>query len=186
MIYLKWFVLAAVKMIVMFPTLLIAPQLIALWTRPMPHDLPIYTWGWLWGTFDNPPQGDEGFGAKHAFFTGIEDGWRGYINRVQWMWRNKLYGFNRMVSLKYNPEHRLEFTGNENISDKYKIPGRYFAKLYDGKKLVGFEFYLVRPWSDKRDLRVRIGWKMMSDKFAEDGFAPLVTTGNPFDGYGKD
>ena len=64
MIYIKWLVLTLIKLFVMFPTLLVAPQIIALFTREMPHGLPSYTWGGLWGTFDNPPQGDEGFVEK--------------------------------------------------------------------------------------------------------------------------
>ena len=77
MIYIKWLALTIIKLFVMLPTLLVA-----LWTRPMPHDLLSYSWGSLWGTFDNPPQGDEGFVLDHAFFVGIEDGWGGFAPLV--------------------------------------------------------------------------------------------------------
>ena len=68
-------------------------------------------------------------------------------------------------------------------------------------KVVGFEFYGIFPWmpEDKtfsvfrwtfkikaKDLRVRLGWKILTDKYQIGGFAPLVNTFNPVDGYGKD
>lgn len=186
MIYLKWISLKLLKWVVLFPTLLIAPQIIAIFTREQPHNLPSYSWGWLWGTFDNPPQGDEGFVKKRAFFPNTTTGLKGYVNRVQWMWRNKLYGYNKLTSLKWDDKFQLEYKGNPNISDKYKVSGWYFAKLYSEGRLIGFEFYCVLPYTKTRDLRCRIGWKMMSDKFKSTGFAPLVGTCNPFDGYGDD
>lgn len=203
MIYIKWLALTLIKFFVMFPTLLVAPQVIALFTREMPHNLPSYSWGGLWGTFDNPPQGDEGFVEKHSFFPNVVTGWRGYINRVQWMWRNKLYGFNKATSIEYNPAGVIDLIGEDGISDKYKIPGWYFVRVRDSKtmKVVGFEFYGIFPWmpEDKtfsvfrwtfkikaKNLRVRIGWKILTDKYQTGGFAPLVNTFNPVDGYGKD
>lgn len=202
MIYLKWGFLKLFELIILFPTLLVMPQIIAAFTREMPNNLHSYSWGWLWGTFDNPPQGDEGFVSKRAFFLNTTTGFKGYINRVQWMWRNKLYGFNKLASLKWDAAAQLTYVGNSDISDKYKRPGWYFAKLIKDSRLIGFEFYCVLPWLENqkpvsifgkelftikpKDLRCRLGWKMMTDKFKRDGFAPLVGTCNPFDGYGDD
>ena len=185
MIYFKWFILTVFKLFILLPSLLVAPQVIALFTKSVPQDLPIYTWGGWWGTYDNPPQGDESFVEEGAFFPNITTGLKGYINRVQWMWRNKLYGYNKLTSIDYDVNNEMTFIGDPAISDRAKHPGWYFAKLHNGKKLIGFEFYCVLPWSETRDLRCRIGWKMMTSKFAEYGFAQLVTTCNPFDGYGK-
>jgi hypothetical protein len=184
MIYLKWLALCLLDW-AMHVTLLVAPPIIALFTRAMPYGQRPYTWGGLWGTWDNPPQGDEGFVAKHAFFVWVTDGWRGYINRVQWMWRNKLYGLAKVMSLGYVVSDELRCIGNENISDKDRRPGWYFAQLRRKGKLIGFEFYGVFPWSETRNFRIRLGWKMMTDKFAKYGFAQMVNTANPFDGYGK-
>jgi hypothetical protein len=185
MIYMKWVVLAAIKLLLLV-SLLAAPQIIALFTRAQYQGYRPYSWGGWWGTWDNPPQGDEGFVQKHAFFINELYGWRGYLNRVQWMWRNKLYGYNKWAAIQYSPTDKLEYIGSPDISDKYKLPGWYFVTLRRSNKLIGFEFYCVLPWSKARDLRARLGWKLLTRKFEQYGFAQLVTTANPFDGYGND
>lgn len=102
------------------------------------------------------------------------------------MLRNPLYGLAKRMSLPYSPNLQLRYVGNPNISDKYRVPGWYFATVRDvAGRVAGFEFYGVFPWSRSRNLRVRLGWKLMTDKFQRLGFAPLVNTFNPFDGYGK-
>jgi hypothetical protein len=100
------------------------------------------------------------------------------------MFRNPLYGYSKMTGLSWSESFTIETTGNPDISDKVKVPGYMLSKLKDGDKLVGFEYYLVKPWSDTKDLRVRLGWKITTDKFQSMGFAPLAVTANPFDGYG--
>jgi len=186
MVYIKWFTIFCLY-VLMLPTLLVVPFIIALIYKEEEYkDDGSYTWGWIWGTYDNPPQGDEGFVAKRSFFPNITTGLKGYINRVQWMWRNKLYGLDKYTSLKYKPSLKLQVKGKEDISDKEKVPGWYWVKAFDGKKLVGFELYCVLPWSDTRNLRARLGWKILTDKFERFGFAPHVNTFNPFDGYGDD
>lgn len=185
MIYLKWLVFALVDWL-MLVTVPFAAAIVSSFTRVMPYDLPAYRWGWLWGTYDNPPQGDEGFVARRAPFPGHIVGWRGYLNRVAWMCRNPLYGLARRLALPYSDGIQVNCHGDSNISDKYRRPGWYFAtaRLASGR-IVGFEFYCVKPWSDNRDLRIRIGWKLMTEKFQRLGFAPLVNSFNPFDGYGN-
>lgn len=133
-----------------------------------------------------PPQGDRGFVTKRAFFPNTTTGWKGYINRIQWMWRNKFYGLDKYTGITYSPEYTKVVTGREDISDKEKRPGSYLVKLYHRDKLIGFEYYLVKPWSETRDIRVRLGWKILTDKFERFGFAPHVGTTNPFDGYGDE
>lgn len=183
MIYVSWFLLCLVDLLLHL-TLPVVPPVIALFTRAQPYGQRPYTWGGWWGTWDNPPQGDEGFVAKHALFPGVVTGWRGYLNRVQWMWRNKLYGLAKVLAVQYDVNDELLWLGDPGISDKYRRPGWYFARLYRSGKLAGFEFYGIFPWSQTRNLRVRLGWKLMTDKFARYGFAQLVNTCNPFDGYG--
>lgn len=186
MIYLKFAMLWVVDILVTVLTAIPAAFIVSAFTREQPHGSPSYTWGWLWGTYDNPPQGDEGFVRKRAVFPEVTTGVKGYINRVMWMLRNPLYGLAKRMALPYSPTAKLVITGNEDISDKYKISGSMFAKLYEGDKLIGFEYYLVKPYSEIRDLRMRLGWKMTTDKFKEKGFAQFVGTINPFDGYGDD
>lgn len=183
MIYLRWLVLTLADYLLLL-TVPLAAILVPIFTRAQEYGKESYSWGSLWGTFDNPPQGDEGYVRKRSWFPGVTTGFKGYLNRVGWMFRNPLYGYSKLCGLKYNESDKLVVTGNEHISDKYKIPGWMFARLYRDNKLVGFEFYCVKPWSETKDLRARLGWKITTDKFKEKGFAQLVNTINPFDGYG--
>lgn len=183
MIFLKWLALALLDWLLLL-TVPVAAPLIALFTREQPYNLRPYTWGWLWGTWDNPPQGDRGFVTGRCWFPGHVDGVKGYLNRVHWMLRNPLYGLARLASLPYNAAAKLSYVGDPNISDKERRPGWYFAQLTLDDKLIGFELYVVAPWGFGRCLRMRLGWKLMTDKFERYGFAQLVNTCNPFDGYG--
>lgn len=183
MIYLKWLVLALLDWALLL-TVPIAAPIIAAFTRWQPHGRQPYAWGWLWGTYDNPPQGDEGYVRQRSPFPCKVNGWRGYINRAWWMMRNPLYGFARMAALEYREDYDWRLLGTDGISDKDKRPGWYFARVYQCGKLRGFEFYGVFPWSESRNLRIRLGWKILTDKFRRQGFAQLVNTINPLDGYG--
>lgn len=184
MIFLKWLALALLDWLLLL-TVPIAAPIIAAFTRAKPHGQAPYTWGWIWGTYDNPPQGDEGFVRKRALFPGVTAGLRGYVNRVHWMVRNPLYGYARMCAVSYSADQVVQVIGRQDISDKYRVPGWYFAAVFSPSwKLVAFELYAVLPWSQARDLRMRLGWKILTDKFQKQGFAQLVNTANPFDGYG--
>ena len=182
MIYARWLVLAMLDWLLLL-TVPVAAPIIAAFTREQPYGLAPYSWGWIWGTYDNPPQGDEGYVRKRAPFIGVTTGWRGYLNRVMWMVRNTMYGYAKIASLDYRSEDFIRLIGEDGISDKDGKPGWYFARLYRGGKLSGFEFYGVFPYSKTRDLRIRLGWKILTDKFKGSGFAPIVNTFNPFDGY---
>ncbi|WYV99677.1 hypothetical protein Kassivere_00172 [Pseudomonas phage vB_PpuM-Kassivere] len=186
MVYLKWLALFVIDIVLTIFTVLPAAIIVPLFTRAQQWGKSEYTWGWIWGTYDNPPQGDEGYYSKRAPFLNEMTGVKGYINRVMWMLRNPLYGLAKRMSLPYNSNYHYVQTGNMDISDKYKIPGSYFVKVFDkqGGKLVGFEYYLIKPYSETRNIRCRIGWKIATDKFAQKGFAQFVGTCNPFDGYG--
>ena len=186
MIYIKWLILALIDVLLLLTVPIAAPVVAAIY-RAQPHGQPSYKWGWLWGTYDNPPQGDEGYVRKRAPFPGLITGWQGYVNRVMWMIRNPVYGFARWTSLNYSADQVQYVIGQDGISDKEAIPGWYFVRLHSLKsgKCVGFEFYGVFPYSKTRDLRIRLGWKILTSKFRERGFAPIVNTVNPFDGYGK-
>lgn len=184
MIFAKWIILTLLDWLLLL-TVPVAAPIIALFTRPQEYGRAPYSWGWIWGTYDNPPQGDEGFVLKRCLFPGATIGLKGYINRVQWMFRNPTYGYARMCAIDFIPGCVVWANNYYDISDKERKPGWYYATVYSNGKLVGFEFYAVLPWSTDRDLRVRLGWKVMTDKFKGQGFAPLVNTINPFDGYGN-
>jgi hypothetical protein len=135
---------------------------------------------WL-QTYDNPPEGDD----RHIRTYGI-----GYYQRVLWLWRNPGYGFQKMLGVKHSRELYIRSRGKGgngyNTSDKYGLAGWYYADCRDiSDRLVAFELYAVIPWpAYGKCLRVRIGWKIITDKFEALGFAPLVNTVNPFKSYG--
>lgn len=183
MIYLYWILLTLLDWVLLL-TVPFAAVIIAARTKEQPHNQAPYSWGGIWGTHDNPPQGDEGFVRKRALFPGVTTGFKGYLNRVHWMIRNPLYGFAKKCEIQKTEGMVLSWTGDPSISDKEKRPGRYFAKLLKGGKLVGFEFYLVWPYSETKDVRIRLGWKLMSRRWEEQGYAQLVNSINPLDGYG--
>ena len=178
-----YYLAAVLLKLLILPTVPFASIIIPLFTRAMP-DQPLYTWGSIYGTFDNPPQGDRGWITKHSPFPNVTTGWEGYLNRVGWMLRNPLYGLAKKLGIDYEPTDVLSIKGDPNISDKYGIQGWMHASLRDRKgKLKAFEWYSVTPWSKTRCLRVRLGWKIKTDKMQERGWARMVFTCNPFDGY---
>lgn len=182
--YLKW-ILGTIGKLVLFLTVPIANTLVPLFYKEQTVGLSRYTWGGIWGTFDNPPQGDRGWITKHSPFPNITKGWKGYINRCGWMWRNPLYGYSRMIGIDYKPDYELTITGNPDISDKYKIAGWMWATLHDTRgNLIAFEWYSVTPYLKKKNVRIRLGWKIKTDKMQERGWARHVVTINPFDNYG--
>lgn len=184
MIYIKWLALSLVDWALLL-TVPVAAPIISAFTREQPYRLSPYSWGGMWGTYDNPPQGDQGFVTSRCWFPNQTTGVRGYCNRVLWMIRNPLYGLARLAALPYNPAAVLTYVGDPDISDKERRPGWYFAQLRLARKLIGFELYVVAPWGFGRCLRIRLGWKLMTDKVQRYGFAQLVNTANPFDGYGE-
>ena len=181
------YVLSVLLYLAALPWSSVAAFVIPLWTRPMQHKLPGgYSWGGWFGTFDNPPQGDEGFVAKRAPYPNVLTGWKGYWNRVEWMRRNRLYGLKRRLSYLRKEDTRISLKGNPDISDKHKESGYLHVSARSAGKLKAFEFYGVFPYTKNRCIRIRLGWKIKGRKFREPGdIAPLVFTINPFDGYGS-
>ena len=183
MIYLKYITMALGKLLLL-PTVILVAPILSLFTREMP-ELYRYDWGGWYGTHDNPPQGDRGWVAKRSPFPNITSGVRGYINRVGWIIRNPLYGYNDMCSVTWESGDVREFKGEENVSDKNSIAGKLLTTLIDKKgKLKAFGLYIVHPYSKKKCIRIRLGWKVKSRKFFEGGKAQLVVTFNPIDNLG--
>ncbi len=185
----KFFALFLMDAVLWVFNLVIASWVVSMFTRAQPdlneHGKP---WGGWFGTWDNPPQGDEKY-QRECMFPGVTTGLKGYWNRVGWLRRNPLYGFNKWAGIPYKDSYEFHVDGNENISDKDRVPGSYYAKVIDAHngKVVAFEYYLVKPWrigSFEKCIRVRLGWKVMTDKFERYGFATLVDTANPFKSYG--
>lgn len=173
--------------IAMLPVSSLAAFIVPIFTRPMPSFFDSYTWGGWFGTYDNPPQGDRKWLSEHPELTG----WKGYLNRVGWMRRNRLYGLKKRMGVTFTEFTEKRFEGNRDVSDKYKVSGTLRVLATDKRtgEFQAFEYYKVmgyRFWPS-RCLRVRIGWKIKGDKFDEVGeFGALVFTINPFDTYGDD
>ena len=171
--------------LLMLPLSPLAAVLVPLGTRAHLREDRKYTWGGWFGTYDNPPQGDAGFVTKRAPFPNTVTGFKGYINRVQWMRRNRLYGLKRKLSVEFHPDTAKYYQGNEAVSDKYQIAGTLRVWAQSKGKPYAFEYYKVLPYTKKRCVRIRLGWKIKGRKFTEPGdFAPLVFTINPFDTFG--
>src|SRR5678810_1219669 len=77
------FTLSVLLYILLLPVSTPAAFVVSTWTRPDDTD-----WGGWFGTYDNPPQGARKWLKDHPELTG----WRGYLNRVGWIRRNRLYG----------------------------------------------------------------------------------------------
>jgi len=179
MIYLKWLLFAFID-IATLPLFYVAVIPASLFTKD----------GWVGitkylGTTDNPPEGDRGWIRERSPFPQTTDGWKGYVNRVMWLWRNPNYPLAKKLGVEYAPNLVVSFNGNDKISDKYAKPGWYFATATDARETVAFEFYCVIPWRFGKCLRARLGWKILTSKFEESGIAPLVNTLNPVKSYGE-
>lgn len=188
MLRLLWkFLFGTFSYFILLPTVFIVAPILGLFTKAAPHKKPGgYKWGSIYGTYDNPPQGDEGYVNKRSPFPGVTRGFKGYINRVMWTIRNPLYNWKRKFLVTFVEGTVVTVKGNPDISDKYKIPGKMTATAYVDSRLTAFEFYGIFPYSKKRNVRIRIGWKIKGRKFTKDGdTAALVFTFNPFDGYGN-
>lgn len=147
----------------------------------------------LFGTYDNPPQGDEGWVERRCPFPNVTTGWKGYVNRVLWLTRNPGYPLAVKLAIPYNEGFTSKVSGVSYgthdrilVSDKYGLGGWFLSRRYLDGKLVVFEFYAVIPyrWKLDRCLRFRAGWKVETRKFKSFGFAQLVNTIHPYKKYG--
>lgn len=173
----------ALKFLIVWPVCFLLAPFISLFTDDN-------KWGafkWF-GTYDNNPIGDEGWISKRCPFPYEVDGWKGWVNRTGWLWRNPCYGYNRDLGVYDDEISIVKVSGNPDITDRHRISGYYFVRAYDDfSYLSGFEFYIVAPYKLgklERCLRARIGWKLNSKTLARRGFAPLVFTVNPIKKYG--
>lgn len=184
MIYILWALFFVIDKILLILSLPLIPFLSLFTANGWPK------WGSIFWTYDNPPQGDLGYQAKRAPYCPASSPWELYVNRVFWLYRNPNYGFNKLACIIYGSDLEVKMVrfggAGDMISDKYRHPGWYYAECRNHyNDLIAFEFYAVLPWSENHDLRIRLGWKILTNKFQQLGFAPLVGTINPFDGYGN-
>ncbi len=180
--------LVLLDVLVLITNYLVVAWVLSLFTRAQPDlDEAGEQWGWWFGTWDNPPQGDSRW-LREGWFPGYTDGWKGYLNRVGWLYRNPGYGFQKWAGVPYSDDILIQHSGNCDISDKYRRPGSYTAHAINANgQIVAFEYYAVIPWKllPNKCFRIRLGWKIMTDKYERYGFATLVDTVHPFKSYGE-
>lgn len=159
---LRWLILLVADLIVFAVAWLLAPILpaFAIGRDHLPR------WLAWFDTPDNPLDGDLGYVMLHAPFNGYgATGWRQYINRVVWLWRNPGYGFSYSVLGAQINSQPLVVSGDPYVSDSSNLTiGR--MRGFSGHVLLrsgtAFEFYLVRQYGQSGHcFRLRLGWKML-------------------------
>ena len=139
------------------------------------------SWAWAFRTSDNPPEGDSGYQQSHQFFPGYLDGWRGWANRVGWLWRNPAYGFNDWLGVDTCHDDESQSEGDPLTSNIPGHSGLYIRRLFRRGSLVAWQWYYVRRWGQTAYcLRINLGWKLwgkLGDR------APFVASFNPLMGF---
>ena len=149
----RWFILFPMSFVVTLIVMLFAPVIVLF----SDADGKLPSWLVWAGTLDNPLDGDSGFQSEHAPFLGAQTGWRRYINRVFWLWRNPAYGFDiRVCGATLVPGDAVGYWGTLNTSDQ-GTPG-CFIGWCDGY----WDFYLVWRYSTNYCFRFRAGWKLQT------------------------
>lgn len=107
-------------------------------------------WCWWFQTFDNSLDGDNGWQTEHRPWLDISytqlSGFQRYVCRVLWLYRNPVYGFEKLVlgtETEGNLTHHLEYPNRFVTSDK----GYFF---WNGEK----------PISTNYKINWLIGWKL--------------------------
>ena len=160
---LRWLILLVADLAVFVLAWLLAPILpaFAIGKDHLPYELSYFS------AEDNPLDGDYGYIMQHAPFKGYGvTGWRRYINRVVWLWRNPGYGFSYAVLGHKVTSQPLVVSGDPLVSDSVNLTvGRMHG--LSGHVLVregggAFEFYLVQQYGKTgRCFRLRMGWKLL-------------------------
>lgn len=149
---------------------------------------------WLswFDTTDNYINGDIGYVMLHAPFPGDQTGWRRYINRVVWLWRNSAYGFSWSVLGATINETPTVVSGDiwvgdnaaESIGRKTGLSGT--VKIKCGKY---WEYYRVSQWGNSgKCSRIRMGWKLSGyiqdpKNYPLGSKAQFVFSARPFGGF---
>ena len=112
-----------------------------------------------------------------------DQGWRRWINRFRWLWRNSMHGFEREVlGVTPEPGFLYHFQGEQQTGNRPYRPGRVRRTVINPGGRAAFQFYLVRAWSDKYCLRINLGWKIWQRPKAGEVCQHVVSI-NPFMGW---
>jgi hypothetical protein len=125
--------------------------------------------GWpIWGKFlqtpDNLPVGDRQFLREGAPYPGIfHTGWKAWVNRTAWLYRNPMMGLSvDTLGYKPLPHDSILSCGNPRVGDKRKVEGLFSQYVYRQGKLVAFQHYYIKRWSETKCSRLRVGYKLSS------------------------
>ncbi|MDR2947292.1 MAG: hypothetical protein LBV79_11190 [Candidatus Adiutrix sp.] len=161
---------------------LIAPFAVLLASEAgwLPHSLRIFQ------TPDNSLDGDKGWKNEHRLFRDspkVDQGWRRWINRFLWLWRNPAHGFKREY-LGFSPGSGFAYAyrGNQQTGNRPLSNGVVYRQATNPDGRTGFQFYFVRAWSKKYCLRINLGWKLWQSPPVGE-YAQHVFSINPFMGY---
>ncbi len=156
MMFLRWAGFAVLDLLVLALAFILAPvlPLFALGRSALP------AWLAWFQTPDNPIDGDANFQTNVAPFPGAVTGWRQYVNRVLWLYRNPSYGFDRtVVSFLAAPAAVVRKFGPLPITGKPQT-GWYFAIAANPDGTRAFQFYAVKLWGTGSASRCSFGWKL--------------------------
>lgn len=177
--FLGWLPLSLLATLISYP---LAP-LVVLLARPdgfLPHSLRIFQ------TPDNSLDGDYGWKTEHRWFKKspkVDEGWRRWVNRFRWLWRNSAHGFKREY-LGFVPKEGFvcSVKGDQATSNRPLHNGAVLRWVVNPDGKAGFQFYFVRAWSKNRCLRINMGWKLWQNpKIGE--YAQHVCSINPLMGW---
>lgn len=148
--------------------------------------------GWLprwlnwFQTPDNSLDGDAGWKNEHRWFRAspmVNQGWRRWVNRFRWLWRNSMHGFERAV-LGFTPAPGFTYLarGGQAIGNRPLREGLVWREAVNPDGRAAFQLYLVKAWSARYCLRVNLGWKLWQNP-KEGRVCQHVVSLNPFMGW---
>lgn len=129
------------------------------------------SWCWWFQTWDCDLDGDAGWKAYHVPFPNATGGFKLYWNRVRWLWRNPVYGFERKL-LGANLPMGIHY----NISGDPLVGG--IPMVYGAVWTVAGS-YVEFAWSVKfgdSAFNGMLGWKLRDALMFKREVAPIVTT----------
>lgn len=117
--------LSSVLYLTLLPTVYVVTPFLSLFTRPDWSVKERYRWGWIYGTHDNPPQGDRAWVTKHCPFPNEFSGWKGWANRTGWLYRNKLYNLKKSLSVRFEANTVKRYWGTQTYPTSTKSQAGY-------------------------------------------------------------
>ncbi|MDL2226983.1 hypothetical protein LJB86_04935 [Deltaproteobacteria bacterium OttesenSCG-928-M10] len=141
----------------------------------------------IFQTPDNSLDGDYGWQTEHRLFRSspkVDQGWRRWVNRFLWLWRNPCHGFKiEYLGFGLKPGFVYAALGDEATTNRPLHNGLVFRRVANPGGPAAFQLYIVRAWSKKYCLRLNLGWKIWQSPAAGSSLQ-YVCSVNPFMGYG--